>query len=154
VVRAAQRGHYSTAGVASNSVPRDESRTIGASFQGSSQFMGRIRQIAALLAASMLVGCSAMMVGGGSSSGSAPLGTDHRSSSQIAADSAVEQAVSAAFAADNAIAADQIDISARDGRVTLKGSINGFDARDRAVAIARTASGVTTVDNQLKVRTN
>lgn len=116
--------------------------------------MGRIRQIAAVLAVSMLVGCSAMMVGGGSSSGSAPLGTDHRSSSQIAADSAIEQAVSAAFAADTVVAADQIDVSARDGRVILTGSVNGFDARDRAVAIARTASGVTSVDNQLRVRTN
>lgn len=116
--------------------------------------MGRITLVAALLAFVMLAGCSAMMVGGGSSSASAPLGTDHRSSSQIAADSAVERAVSAAIAGDKVVAADQIEVSARDGRVSLTGSVNGFDARDRAVAIARTANGVTSVDNQLKVRTN
>ena len=44
-----------------------------------------------------------------------------------------------------------IDVTVKDGVVTLKGRVGDAQARDRATKVVKKAKGVTMVDNQLKL---
>ena len=109
-----------------------------------------MRPLAVILVIFLLVGCSAMMMGGGTTSSPA-LGSDNRSATQIDADHAIEKAVNSAIFFDGRIPSGSVDVSARNGTVTLKGTVSQFDIRDRAVSNARNIDGVVRVDNQIRV---
>ena len=55
------------------------------------------------------------------------------------------------LAADPELSAAKIDVSAANGRVTLKGAAPSAAAAERAVTMVRGVTGVTSVDNQLTV---
>jgi osmotically-inducible protein OsmY len=109
-----------------------------------------ILAVAAALA--MLTGCSAMLIGEGSAE-SPPIGSDSRETAQMAADGALADAVTSAIAADSTLRATNLAVSARSGIVTLGGSVSSFEARDQAVRVAAGVSGVSRVNNQIRVNT-
>jgi hyperosmotically inducible protein len=61
------------------------------------------------------------------------------------------QRVKQALEGDAKIQAAAIDVTARDGRVSLWGTAATADERSRAAQIAAKVDGVASVDNQLKV---
>lgn len=84
------------------------------------------------------------------------------SSSQVVAnktlnkidDMAITTAISAELLKDAEIKLFRINVDTKDGAVTLKGSVPSDNVRERAAAIAKTFSGVQSVDNQLVVNSN
>ena len=63
----------------------------------------------------------------------------------------VETYVRARFQSDDTIRAYDVDVSADNGRVTLRGAVPTEEARQQVVQAARGVSGVQTVDDQLSV---
>jgi osmotically-inducible protein OsmY len=66
-------------------------------------------------------------------------------------DDQLETYVRARFQAEDTIRAHDIDVSADNGRVTLRGRVPSDQARQHALQVARGVSGVQTVDDQLAV---
>lgn len=59
--------------------------------------------------------------------------------------------VRARLADDPDIKGAAIEVTVKDGAVTLKGRVGDALARDKATKVAKKAKGVTMVDNQLKL---
>ena len=93
-----------------------------------------------------------MLLGNTSSRESSP-GTS-TGSTVSAADSAISGEIRRKLSADSELRQYTIGIRTQDGRVTLSGTVGSYDARDRAVAIARGTQGVRDVDNRIIVNTN
>jgi BON domain-containing protein len=66
-------------------------------------------------------------------------------------DSGVTMKVKAKFAQDDIVKAHQIDVTTREGVVTLTGEVDTMAARQQAVRLARETEGVTNVVAELKV---
>lgn len=105
------------------------------------------RIIAVAVAVALLSACSAMILGE-SSTASPSIGSDNRGSAQLASDDALADAVANALDSSADLAA-----SARSGVVTLSGTARSFEERDQAVALATAVSGVSSVSNQIRVKT-
>lgn len=69
-------------------------------------------------------------------------------------DMAITTAISAELLKDAEIKLFRINVDTKDGAVMLKGSVPTEAVRERAAAIAKTFSGVQSVDNQLVVKAN
>ena len=67
-------------------------------------------------------------------------------------DAAITAAITTQLAKDPELAALDIDVDTREGRVSLQGEAPSDAARQRAQAIAQKERGVTAVDNQLVVQ--
>ncbi|WP_218509671.1 BON domain-containing protein [Variovorax sp. dw_308] len=67
-------------------------------------------------------------------------------------DAAITASVSAGLARDTELSARQINVETRAGAVKLVGPAPSAQAKARASDIARSVSGVASVDNQLEVR--
>ena len=59
--------------------------------------------------------------------------------------------IQAQYFADRDIKARHLDVSTRDGAVTVSGFVDSLAARDQAIQIARNTDGVRTVVDQLKI---
>ena len=68
------------------------------------------------------------------------------------ADRALRRRIYAAFGKDKEISAGDISVIAKDGAVTLNGTVTEAAQIGKAEAIARGVSGVTSVTNKLTVR--
>src|SRR5690242_18231619 len=66
-------------------------------------------------------------------------------------DSGVTTKVKAKFAEDDLVKAHEINVTTRDGVVTLNGEVESTAARERAVQLARTTEGVTDVRDELRL---
>ena len=66
-------------------------------------------------------------------------------------DPGVTTAVKAKLAADDTVKAYKIDVDTKDGVVTLSGTVDTAEAKTRAVEVARTTKGVSSVQDQLAV---
>ena len=64
-------------------------------------------------------------------------------------DAGMTASIKTALAADPTLSALKIDVSTRDGVVTLKGPAPSAEARDRATVLARAPKGVVDVKNEL-----
>ena len=69
-------------------------------------------------------------------------------------DAAISAAVSVELIKDTEIGVFTINVDTKDGVVTLKGSVHTQAVRDRSAMIARSFSGVQSVDNRLTVKSN
>lgn len=69
-------------------------------------------------------------------------------------DMAITTAISAELVKDAEIKLLKINVDTKDGAVVLNGTVPTADARERAGAIAKTFSGVQSVDNRLLVKAN
>ncbi len=73
------------------------------------------------------------------------------SAADKARDAAITTQINADLARDPELSALKIDVDTVAGKVVLKGSAPNDSARERAAAKAQAVSGVTQVDNQLRV---
>ena len=69
-------------------------------------------------------------------------------------DMAITTAISAELLKDAEIKLFKINVDTKDGAVVLKGSVPTDTVRERAAAIAKTFSGVQSVDNRLVIKAN
>ena len=67
-------------------------------------------------------------------------------------DAALTTKIKAKMALDDSVEARMIDVTTRDGAVTLTGSVRSASERERAVSLARETTGVTRVIDNLQVR--
>lgn len=67
-------------------------------------------------------------------------------------DASITAAVSAGLAKDPDLSAIKINVDTQNGKVTLRGPAPTAGAKDRAEQIAKDVKGVSTVDNQLEVK--
>jgi hyperosmotically inducible periplasmic protein len=95
---------------------------------------------AAMTAALVLAGCSAMMGG-----------DDTRSTGQAVDDVGIGSKVKAALAGDPDLSALKINVDSTQGNVRLKGEVKSMALRRKAEDLARKVNGVKSVDNQLVI---
>lgn len=102
-------------------------------------------RIAAWLLTFLLVsGCSAMVLGGGSSSTGVTAG-------QSGSDTAIAAQIRRYFASDSTMAAYNIGVRSISGNVTLTGKVENYVAREQAGRLAKATNGVISVTNQIVV---
>lgn len=111
-----------------------------------------MRPLVFLILIVTLSGCSALMLGGGSSGSGSPYGKDERSSSQVAVDGELAAGVQQQLSADSRVAMFDIDVRVDGGAVTLSGSVDTYAARERAEKIAIGVDGVAAVNNRITVQ--
>jgi hypothetical protein len=66
-------------------------------------------------------------------------------------DAGVTTSVKAKFAQDDLVKANQINVTSREGVVTLTGDVDSVAAKEQAVRLARETDGVSDVIDQLRV---
>ncbi|HYP69752.1 MAG TPA: BON domain-containing protein [Variovorax sp.] len=71
---------------------------------------------------------------------------------KAADDATITAAVNAGLAKDPDLSAIQINVDTKEGKVTLRGPAPNPVAKERAEQIAKDVKGVSTVDNQLEVK--
>lgn len=99
-----------------------------------------------------LFACTSMLVGTGGSSAGKPIGTDSRSTAEASQDARISTIIRNRFGADASLAAARLQVVTSRRIVTLKGTVPGFDDRDRAGRLAQDVEGVVRVQNQIAVR--
>lgn len=97
-------------------------------------------------------GCTAMLLGGGNSGDSRPE-RGSRTSAQISIDGRITAAVRDRMAADSVLGDYDVSVQTFDNRVTLRGSVGTYSARERAAQLAAAVEGVDSVDNRIRVDT-
>jgi hypothetical protein len=106
------------------------------------------RIVVAAVAAALLAGCAAALVGNASRSG---VYKDARSSAQIDADARLASAVRSKLIADPAVKASGVMVTVNTGVVTLKGTVVKAEQRTAAERAAQSVKGVKSVRNELRV---
>jgi hyperosmotically inducible protein len=102
-----------------------------------------------LVTATLLAGCSSMMMtGNGGSYGNA---AGEQRSTASARDSAITAEVKARHRDDPMVATEGIGVQTVNGQVTLTGTVGSYEARNQAYRIARQVNGVSAVINQVRV---
>jgi osmotically-inducible protein OsmY len=92
---------------------------------------------------------------GSKTSGSSSGGTSGSVTSDIkqdAKDATLTTKVKSALAADVGLSTLKIDVDSAGSTVTLKGTVDSADKKQRAEEVARKVDGVATVRNQLQVK--
>ncbi len=100
-----------------------------------------------LLALLLLSGCTALVVGGGTTGGY----QDARKPEVVASDSAITTEIKGKYGADSTVSMFNIGVRTHNGIVTLTGTVANYVARDQAGRIAKASTGVTVVNNQIVV---
>ena len=72
----------------------------------------------------------------------------------VASDATITAKVKSKFVADDQLKAHEINVDTKNGVVTLRGAVADPSSKDRAALVAREVEGVTSVDNQLIVRSS
>ncbi len=94
-----------------------------------------------------LSGCTALMLSGGQgANGAAAPG-----SATAAGDASTSAAVSRSLQADPVVGLYAVDVTTMAGRVTLRGTVGSYAARQRAGEIAAGVATVRAVDNRIAV---
>jgi len=99
------------------------------------------------LALLLISGCTALVVGGGTTGGY----QDARKPEVVASDSAITTEIKGKYRADSGVSMFNIGIRTHSGIVTLTGTVATYVARDQAGRIAKASTGVTAVNNQIVV---
>lgn len=97
-----------------------------------------------------LSGCTAMLLGGGNSSGTG-LGSDSRTSGQVASDRAITSSVQNRLIDDSVLGQYDLRVETVNGRVILHGTVGSYEARERAVRLAGAVPGVQRVDSRIRI---
>lgn len=98
----------------------------------------------------MLQGCAAVVVGG-AAAGGYYVGKDERTVGEITEDASITTKVNAKFVGDDLVKTFDIDVDTYRGTVYLYGHVDSPVVADRAVALARSVKGVTSVVSKLSV---
>jgi hyperosmotically inducible protein len=99
----------------------------------------------------VLSGCAAALIGG-AAAGGYYAGKDERTASQIARDGAITTEVKSKMIADTAVKALDVNVDTYENVVILRGTVRNTSQRAAAERVARSAKGVKSVRNELKVR--
>lgn len=102
-----------------------------------------------VIATLALCGCTALMLGNGSAGGGAA--GSGRPASQVNSDGATTAEIRSLFRADPMISTFNISVETKASRVTLRGTVSSYSARQRAAELAATVAGVAAVDNRIAV---
>lgn len=105
----------------------------------------------ATIASGSLSGCAAALIGG-AAAGGYYAGKDERTASQIAKDGAITTEVKSKMIADKDVKALDVNVDTRENVVILRGTVRTTAQRAAAERVARSAKGVKSVRNELKVR--
>lgn len=111
-----------------------------------------MRILVLLLMIIALSGCTALVVGGGTSGGYQGTG-DARSSSVVTSDSAITAAIKNKLATDAAVGSFMVGVRTSAGKVTLTGTVGNYAAREQAERITIGTDGVKAVENRINVQT-
>ena len=103
------------------------------------------------MVAALLGGCAAAVIGG-AAAGGYYIGKDDRPATQIAQDAAITAAIKTRLIADPVVKAFDINVDTYESLVILRGRVDKAEQRASAERIARGASGVKGVRNELTVR--
>jgi len=76
----------------------------------------------------------------------------HESTGQYIDDSAITTSVKAAIFNEPGLKSAEINVETFKGRVQLSGFVSSPQARDRAVQVAQTVNGVTSVANDMRIK--
>ena len=109
-----------------------------------------MRTFSALLVLCLLSGCTALVVGGAGVA-AYEVTKDERPASVVASDSTITTKIRAKFVDDTVVSVFNIGVRTYEGVVTLTGSVGSIAARNRAVEIASTTSGVRKVDDRIRI---
>ena len=109
-----------------------------------------MRILVILLVALTVAACSGLMIGGGSAA--SPAVEKDRPAATRTGDAALADKVATRLAADPALGALGIGVSASGGLVTLSGTVPSYAAREAAEKLAMTTAGVNAVDNRITVK--
>jgi osmotically-inducible protein OsmY len=99
-----------------------------------------------------LGGCTGLLVS--DSRSRVPVLEPGESTGRSARDNAIVTELQQNLDRDTELRNYTIGIHIREGAVTLSGAVGSYNARDRAVAIARRTNGVRSVQNRMVVNTN
>jgi hyperosmotically inducible protein len=105
----------------------------------------------AAIAAWALAGCAAALIGG-AAAGGYYAGKDERTAGQIARDGAITTEVKSKMLADAAVKALDVNVDTYENVVILRGTVRNTSQRAAAERVARSAKGVKSVRNELKVK--
>jgi len=114
-----------------------------------------MKALALALSVAFAFALAACSSDGSKSSGSSSGGTSSSTSDQIkqdAKDATLTTKVKSALAADVGLSTLKIDVDSAGTTVTLKGTVDSADKKQRAEEVARKVDGVATVRNQLQVK--
>lgn len=109
-----------------------------------------MRIVVLIVSLFMLSGCTAVMVGGAAAAGY-QLGKDEREPAVVASDLAITTKIEGKYVADSVVSVFNIGVRTYEGTVTLTGTVGSYVARDQAVILAKSTSGVKVVNNQIVV---
>ncbi|NND64904.1 MAG: BON domain-containing protein [Gammaproteobacteria bacterium] len=112
-----------------------------------------VRQFVVLLFAVTSVGlsgCTALLIGG-AAAGGYMVANDDGSVGEFVDDTALTTSVKTRLISDKYVHGLRINVDSDRGIVTLRGEVNSFIERDRAIQIAESTKGVVRVDNELEV---
>lgn len=109
-----------------------------------------MRTAVVILSFLALAGCTALVVGGGSG-GNYPQSNDERPQSVENSDAAISGDIRQKLVADPVVSGFRIGVRTYRGTVTLSGTVGSYVARDRALDLAKSTTGVITVTNQIIV---
>jgi osmotically-inducible protein OsmY len=91
-----------------------------------------------------------MLLGGGHSDGT-QLGSDSRSSAQLATDRGITASVHRRLVDDSLLGQYDLQVETVNRRVILHGTVASYEARERAIRLAGDVEGVERVDSRLRV---
>jgi osmotically-inducible protein OsmY len=74
-----------------------------------------------------------------------------RTSAATSADSTITASVSRRLVADSQLGRYEFKVETLNGRVTLRGTVDTYAARERAASLTREATGVVSVNNRVAV---
>ena len=111
-----------------------------------------LRTIVLLFVSALLIGCTSMLAGGRGAAAGNAIGVDDRDAVTIARDDQITSMIHSRFVRDDELADANLDIDTRRGVVTLRGALETFEQRDRAVRLATDVPGVSRVASQITVR--
>ena len=106
--------------------------------------------ILVMLVSLVLMGCTAMMVGG-ATAGGYQVDEQERSANRVSEDSAITSEIKGKYAGDSVVSVFNIGVRTYEGTVTLSGTVGSILARDRAGWLARQTDGVRAVNNQIVI---
>jgi hyperosmotically inducible periplasmic protein len=115
------------------------------------QFMKQLLIALGMVAVVGLSGCVAAVVGG-AAAGAYYVGKDERSADRIAADAAITADVKTRLIAEPGIRSFSINVDTFNGMVILKGDVKSAAQRATAESLAKKASGVKSVRNELAIK--
>jgi osmotically-inducible protein OsmY len=92
-----------------------------------------------------------MLLGGGGHNDATRLGSDSRSSAQLATDRGITASVQRTLVDDSVLGQYDLQVETVNRRVILHGRVASYEARERAIRLAGDVEGVERVDSRLRV---